>query len=227
MYSGNNRSGTAGGTSIMAIKNKQRGNFAEGNYPNHGYTGTGYQVGNVYRNDNAHAHTHTHTQYNENPPNPQPSNNQPYEPSTEEIDNMIDSINKGIDQDKKIIKGKKKDEYDDTDDDTDDEYASSKEKRKKNRKKRVRGEINTNTDAGTFSNRALVYLKDFILLWALYVLMSQDFVKNLISSHIKALNPVKISNSKMKVPLSGMAIYGGILCLIYFILRYIFIHKFI
>ena len=64
------------------------------------------------------------------------------------------------------------------------------------------------------------YAYDFILLFIIFMLMSQDFVKNFIGSYVKSINV----NEKGVVPIHGVAIYGIIFVTV-FILSKIFINK--
>jgi hypothetical protein len=64
------------------------------------------------------------------------------------------------------------------------------------------------------------YLYDFILLFVIFMLMSQDFVKNFIGTYLKIINV----NEKGIVPVSGVAVYGIIFVTV-FILSKIFINK--
>lgn len=64
------------------------------------------------------------------------------------------------------------------------------------------------------------YIYDFILLFIIFMLMSQQFVKNFIGTYIKAIN----INESGIVPFSGVVIYGLIFVSL-FISSKIFINK--
>lgn len=64
------------------------------------------------------------------------------------------------------------------------------------------------------------YAYDFILLFIIFMLMSQDFVKNFIGAYVKSINV----NEKGIVPIHGVAVYGIIFVTV-FILSKIFINK--
>jgi hypothetical protein len=64
------------------------------------------------------------------------------------------------------------------------------------------------------------YVYDFILLFIIFMLMSQQFVKNFIGTYIKAIN----INEQGVVPILGVAIYGLIFVSL-FISSKIFINK--
>lgn len=64
------------------------------------------------------------------------------------------------------------------------------------------------------------YIYDFILLFIIFMLMSQQFVKNFIGTYIKAIN----INESGVVPFSGVVIYGLIFVSL-FISSKIFINK--
>jgi cation transport ATPase len=64
------------------------------------------------------------------------------------------------------------------------------------------------------------YIYDFILLFIIFMLMSQQFVKNFIGTYIKAIN----INEQGVVPILGVAIYGLIFVSL-FISSKIFINK--
>jgi len=61
--------------------------------------------------------------------------------------------------------------------------------------------------------------RDPILLWLVYMMLSQGFVKNTIGNYIPVINP----NENGVVGIVGISVYGFILVAIYFVLRYIFI----
>jgi hypothetical protein len=61
--------------------------------------------------------------------------------------------------------------------------------------------------------------RDPILLWLVYMMLSQGFIKDTIGKYVPVINP----NDEGVVGLFGIGTYGIILVVIYFVLRYIFI----
>ena len=66
------------------------------------------------------------------------------------------------------------------------------------------------------------YLYDFILLFIIFMLMSQEFVKNFIGSKIKLINV----NDKGVVPINGVIVYGFIFVTVFIVMK-ILINKLI
>lgn len=117
---------------------------------------------------------------------------------------MIDNINNDIESSKKQESIKKA-----SDDDTieKEEKEEQKKKRKKDKKKKSKETLED-------------YIYDFILLYIIFMLMSQQFVKNFIGTYIKSIN----INETGVVPFKGIAIYGVIFVSI-FILSKLLINK--
>jgi hypothetical protein len=131
--------------------------------------------------------------------------------TTTDIRNLVNEINTNI-KSKKENDTENDTENDDKNNldvsgisDTKKNDEKAKKKKKKNNKYKVPMED---------------YLYDFVLLFIIFMLMSQDFVKNFIGSYIKIIN----INEKGIVPISGVATYGVIFVTV-FILSKIFINK--
>lgn len=139
--------------------------------------------------------------------------------TSSDIRNLVNEINNNIKTKKQNEKNddkeedKKENEEDiikmtenfDNIDHGDDEHSDKKKKKKKKHECIVQLED---------------YAYDFILLFIIFMLMSQDFVKNFIGTYVKSIN----INEKGVVPIHGVAIYGIIFVTV-FILSKIFINK--
>jgi hypothetical protein len=124
--------------------------------------------------------------------------------TTTDIRNLVNEINTNI-KSKKENDEKNNIDANDISDIKKDDDKKAKKKKNKNNKYKVPMED---------------YLYDFVLLFIIFMLMSQDFVKNFIGSYIKIIN----INEKGIVPISGVATYGVIFVTV-FILSKIFINK--
>lgn len=103
-----------------------------------------------------------------------------------------------------------------------------KAKRKKNKKIKdieetienfvVDGEIPNKSDyAGWFFDECFNY-KDFILLFVIYFILSQEMIKDFFSKYFSSLNP----DSEGKVGVQGVIIYGLILTILFMLARNLF-----
>ncbi len=113
----------------------------------------------------------------------------------------------------------------------DDETSASvehKAKRKKNKKIKdieetienfvVDGEIPNKSDyAGWFFDECFNY-KDFIVLFVIYFILSQEMIKDFFSKYFSSLNP----DSEGKVGVQGVIIYGLILTILFMLARNLF-----
>lgn len=119
---------------------------------------------------------------------------------------MINDINSNIKKKEVNIEENKKEEKENNDKEYDEvQIKKMKKKNKKNKCKQTEFED---------------YIYDFILLFIIFMLMSQQFVKNFIGTYIKAIN----INEYGVVPISGVVIYGLIFVSL-FISSKIFINK--
>ena len=131
--------------------------------------------------------------------------------TTTDIRNLINEINTNIKSKKENYKENDEknnldaNDINDINDIKKDDDKKAKKRKNKNNKYKVPMED---------------YLYDFVLLFIIFMLMSQDFVKNFIGSYIKIIN----INEKGIVPISGVATYGVIFVTV-FIFSKIFINK--
>jgi hypothetical protein len=121
----------------------------------------------------------------------------------ERIKYIVEDINNNIDESRKNKKKVKKDSETDTDTE-----ESEKEEIKKKKKK-------SNNSSFGFNIPDMV--KDPILIWLIYMLMSQNFFKKLIGNYITLINPT----DEGVVPLTGIAVYGVILVSLYSFIKLI------
>lgn len=112
---------------------------------------------------------------------------------------IIDEINNDSDIGPKKKKSLKKDT--DTESDTEDEKVIVKQKKKKSSKLSSMPEL----------------LKDLVLIWLIYMLMSQNFFKNLVGKYLLSINP----NEEGIVSFTGVAMYGLILVTFYTLIKFI------
>ena len=135
----------------------------------------------------------------------------PSTPSTPvEMDREIDESNKmkfiidEINNDSDIgPKKKKKIEKKDTETDTETEEEKIVEKPKKKK-------VNKTSSIPDM-------LKDPVLIWLIYILMSQNFFKNLVGKYLTTINP----NEEGIVSFTGVAMYGLILVTFYTLIKFI------
>lgn len=113
---------------------------------------------------------------------------------------IINDINKSIDKEKKTK------DNDDTEEDTDNE----EEKEDKGEKEEI-------DDKSDDEKKLFNMIKEPLLLWSVYMLLSQDMIKNLIGAYVNAINP----SDDGSVGVVGVALYGVIMVIMYFSLRYI------
>ncbi len=119
---------------------------------------------------------------------------------------MIDNINNDIETSKKKVSNESLDT-----DTIEENKKEKKEKKKKNKKKKTETKCKESLED---------YVYDFILLYIIFMLMSQQFVKNFIGTYINSIN----INESGVVPFKGVAIYGVIFVSI-FILSKLLINK--
>ena len=142
--------------------------------------------------------------------------------TTTDIRNLVNEINTNIEtkSDKKKSSNK--------DDDTETTKSSklndieksiknkkSKNKKIKNNKKYKKISIKNNSVKKNMCNTWEDYLYDFILLFIIFMLMSQEFVKNFIGSKIKMINV----NDKGVVPFFGVVVYGFIFVTVFICMK--------
>ena len=111
------------------------------------------------------------------------------------IKNLVKDINNEIEDGKK-----KKVKVQDTDTETEEE----KPKKKKSK--------------GSFFNFTIPeMIKDPILIWLIYMLMSQNFFKRLIGKYLTQINP----NEEGVVSFTGVAVYGLVLVVLFTLIKFL------
>lgn len=164
--------------------------------------------------------------------------------TTSDIRNLVKEINSNIESKKNNNNNKNDKDTDtdtntDTDTDTNKNFKKSKlssknikntnknnpkkstiksnknklNKNKLNKSKSNKNKLNNNkvNNCNTWED----YLYDFILLFIIFMLMSQDFVKNFIGSKIKIINV----NDKGIIPFSGVMVYGFIFVTVFICMK--------
>lgn len=120
--------------------------------------------------------------------------------------NKIKYIANDINNDSDIGPPKRKNKkkvYTETESETDETVSIEKPKNKK-----------TNNETTTYIPEML---KDPILIWLLFMLMSQNFFKNLIGKYLKTINP----DEDGIVGLGGIAMYGLIFSILFTVIKFI------
>ncbi len=122
---------------------------------------------------------------------------------------IVDDINNDSDiGPKKNSKKKYEDvEKDEEDEEDENDEEDDKEKIKEKKKKK--------SDYLNFSIPEM--LKDPVLIWLIYMLMSQNFFKNLVGKYLTSINP----NEEGVVTFSGVAMYGLILVALFTLIKFI------
>lgn len=133
---------------------------------------------------------------------------QPYDSpgiGTDEVDYVVDTIKDAI--------GVKKPSEDIVE-------TAETEKEKKIKKKNEKKEGIKDSKK---PNMFITIVKEFVLLWVIYMAMSLKPIREFASKYIKALQP----DDSGVVNIYGIALYGLIFCILYFIFRYVLLKKFI
>lgn len=156
--------------------------------------------------------------------------------TTSDIRNLVKEINSNIES-KKLNKNSKKKNNTDTDTDTESLKSGKSEKSLKStksdkskkikkinklKKSKTSNKLTKLTKQKKDCNTWEDYLYDFILLFIIFMLMSQEFVKNFIGSKIKLINV----NDKGVVPITGVMVYGFIFVTVFIVMK-ILINKLI
>ena len=133
--------------------------------------------------------------------------------TTTDIRNLVDEINTNIEKKQQITKNNEDTE---SEKNKKNKKGNKKEKKEKKNKQNInKNKIIVKTKQKNICNTWEDYLYDFILLFIIFMLMSQDFVKNFIGSKIKIINV----NEKGVVPLSGVVVYGFIFVTIFICMK--------
>lgn len=159
--------------------------------------------------------------------------------TTSDIRNLVKEINNNIESKKtdKTNKIKKNDTDNNTDTDTDtdtkksnksdksnkanklksNKLKSNKSKFNKSKSKKLKSKKSKSKKNQYNCNTWEDYLYDSILLFIIFMLMSQEFVKNSIGSKIKMINV----NDKGVVPITGVAVYGFIFVVVFIVMKFL------
>jgi hypothetical protein len=90
---------------------------------------------------------------------------------------------------------------------TEESEEDKEEKKVKNEKKKD----------GTFLYNVPSFIKDPILIWVIFILMSQNFFKSMVSKYLKSIIP----NESGVVGFTGVAIYGLVLVVLYTLIKFV------
>ncbi len=122
---------------------------------------------------------------------------------------IVDDINNDSEIGPKNKKKKKSDD-DDYKEEEDEEEEDDEEETKPKKKKK-------SSDFNLNNLNIPEMLKDPVLIWLIYMLMSQNFFKNLVGKYISSINP----NEEGVVTIKGVAMYGLILVALYTLIKFI------
>ena len=138
--------------------------------------------------------------------------------------------NKNLYDDDLTINSKTNDNDNDNDNDDNSSYnsSSSKSSSKKSKKSKLKDtleEFIVSTNPVPSTNGYIQWLfedlfdyKDFLVLFILYFVLSQEMIKDFFSKYFTSLNP----DSEGKVNVQGIIVYGLILTILFMIIRKIF-----
>ena len=121
----------------------------------------------------------------------------------------------------------------DSDSDTDKVKNKSKKVNSKNKKLKKTKKSNTDTDENT-DNKNIVndktnkkrfylpfniptFIRDPLLIWILFIILSQNFIKQLIGKYVKYINP----NEEGVVKFTGVVIYGLIFAVLFGLIKFL------
>lgn len=203
--------GPTGGTSIAALK---AGNTGYNSYPQQQYQ--------------PQPQPHHHPQQLQQPQQ-QYQGYQTYDPNrfegyqqqydggfsnnSEDIDYVVDTIKDAI--------AVKKPTVDNSGSNTASTIESEKEDKKKESKEKKEKKKDFKDDKKPFTFFTVV--KEFLLLWVIYMVTSLRPIREFAAKYISALAP----NEEGVVSIYGIALYGAIICILYFVFRYVFLNKLI
>lgn len=122
------------------------------------------------------------------------------------IDALINQINTESDESKpkkKKSKTKSKEKPKSKDTDTDTEEEKNKEVKKKSKFK--------------LPFRIPEFIRDPLLIWIIFILLSQNFIKQLIGKYVKQINP----NEEGVVSFMGVVIYGLIFAVLFGLIKFL------
>lgn len=181
--------GPTGGTSILALKGRQQPQQSQQLPQYH----SGYQI----QHPNYPQEQDTLSQGVESD---EADNQSHYSIKKPNLKNIVNDINDAIDEEQK---SKKNNENNDTEEEEEEEDDNN----------------DKIEDVEQDKSKYVKMLKDPLLLWGIYMLLSQNFIKNIIGNYVTSINPGKDGS----VGIIGVATYGLVLVVTYFVLRYIFI----
>jgi len=114
-----------------------------------------------------------------------------------------------------------------------DESKPKKKKSKLNKKNKLKKSKDTDTDTDTDDNKKPVtiekkskfklpfkipeFVRDPLLIWIIFILLSQNFIKQLIGKYVKQINP----NEEGVVSLLGVVIYGLIFAVLFGLIKFL------
>lgn len=129
------------------------------------------------------------------------------------IDELINQINTESDESipkkkksKSKTKSKEKDKSKDTDTDTDTDDNSNKKNVKIEKKSKFK-----------LFFRIPEFIRDPLLIWIIFILLSQNFIKQLIGKYVKQINP----NDEGVVSFMGVVIYGLIFAVLFGLIKFL------
>ena len=137
------------------------------------------------------------------------------------IKNIVNGINNDVDNNRRNKKKKIEKSYDTEDDEDEKDEKDEKDKKKKaeikeNERKKEKLKKESNSDKSFYFNIPDM-IKDPVLIWLVYMLMSQNFFKKLVGKYVSSINPTE----EGVVPLTGVAVYGIILVSLYTLIKLI------
>ena len=191
--------GPTGGTSILALKQEQ--GQGQGQHPPQ-YHHPGYNQHSQHMQPNYPQDMDEVSRGGDSEGDSQSQ----YSTGKSNLKNIVNDINDAIDEEQKIKSKNKKSEDDTEEEDEDDEDDGDEVKVKNN---------------GDDQDKLKLFklLKDPLLLWIIYMMLSQEFIKNIIGNYVPSINP----GDDGSVGVIGVAVYGIVLVVAYLVLRYIFI----
>ena len=117
---------------------------------------------------------------------------------------IIDDINNDSEiGPRKKYRNKKIEEVEEDNEEEDEDEVEEKPKKKKS--------------SNEFNYNIPEMLKDPVLIWLIYMLMSQNFFKNFVGKYLTSINP----NEEGVVTVTGVAMYGLILVALYTLIKFI------
>ncbi len=121
------------------------------------------------------------------------------------VKNIVEDINNDDD----IATRKKSQIQKETTTDESEEEMKSRKKDKKTKKEQVK--------SGSFLYSVPTMIKDPILIWLIFILMSQNFFKNMVAKYLHSIVP----NEAGVVGFTGIAMYGLILVVLYSLIKFV------